>query len=90
MPTIELQLPEETWQRARRSAEASHATVEQWVVAVIERTAADTDQNPMLGLFSHEANLMDAVTEDAMKTREQHTSVSLFSHDHSYPSQNAS
>jgi hypothetical protein len=73
MPTIELQLPEETWQRARRSAEASHATVEEWLVAAIERTAVDLDQNPILGLFSQEPDVVDTVMEDAMTTREQHT-----------------
>lgn len=72
MAKIELELNEKTLQRARRSAEAEHATLEQWLTDAIERTAAPLATNTLLGLFSDASDLMDVVTEDALTAREQH------------------
>lgn len=72
MAKVELELTEETLQRARRSAEADHATLEQWLTDAIERTAAPPAPNSLLGLFSDVPDLMDAVTEDVMAARERH------------------
>lgn len=72
MAKLELDLNEETLQRARRSAEAEHATLEQWLTEAVERTAAPFATNTLLGLFSDAPDLMDALTEDAMTARERH------------------
>ena len=72
MAKVELELTEETLQRARRSAEAEHATLEEWLTDAIERTATPPAPNPLLGLFSDAPDLMDAVTENAMTARERH------------------
>ncbi|MDQ2800581.1 MAG: hypothetical protein M3Y13_13205 [Armatimonadota bacterium] len=72
MAKVELELNEETLQRARRSAEAEHATLEQWLTEAIERTAAPLATNTLLGLFSDAPDVIDAVTEGAMTAREQH------------------
>jgi hypothetical protein len=70
MPTVEL--PEEVWQRAQRSAEASHATLEHWIAEAIERQSqVQSASDPVLGLFSDIPDVMDKVVEDAMTTREQ-------------------
>ena len=70
MAKVELELTEETLRRVRRSAEADHATLEQWLTDAIERTAA-APPDALLGLFSDAPDLMDAVAEDAMRSREQ-------------------
>lgn len=68
MAKVELELKEKTLEAARRSAQAGHITVEQWLTEAIERTAA-TPPDTLLGLFSDAPELMDAVTADAMATR---------------------
>ncbi len=71
MAKVELELNEEILRRALRSAEAEHATLEQWLTDAIERTALPA-ANTLLGLFSDAPDVMDFVSEDAMAAREQH------------------
>ena len=67
---VELEIEERTLETARRSAQAGHATLEQWLTHAIERTAA-APPNTLLGLFSDAPELMDAVIEDTMMSRSQ-------------------
>ena len=67
MQTIELQLDEETLERARRLAEARHDTLESLIVEVIERLAlVDMESDPILGMFADEPEILDQVVESAM------------------------
>ena len=72
MAKVELELDEEILQRARRSAEAERSTLEQWLIGAIERTAAPSAPDALLGLFSDAPDLMDTMTEDSMMARERH------------------
>ena len=72
MAKVELELTEETLRNALRSAENSHATLEKWLSDVIEHSASRATENPILGLFSAEPELMDSVSEQAMTARELH------------------
>lgn len=64
---VELEIEAGTLETARRSAQAGHATLEQWLTHAIERTAAPP--TTLLGLFSDAPELMDAVIEDTMTAR---------------------
>ncbi len=73
MAKIELELTEDTPRGARRSAEASHIALEQWLAEAVRRAAnGPPTGDAMLGLFADAPELMDAVTEGAMRAREQH------------------
>ena len=73
MPKVELQINDETLQRAQRSAQASHVTVEQWLAEAIERTTSVPPPDALLGLFASEPDVVDAVVEDAWTARETHS-----------------
>lgn len=72
MKTLELQLDENTFQRALRLATYYQLTLEELFAQALDKikTPSSTD-DPMLGLFSEEAELIDEIVESAMQTREQ-------------------
>ncbi len=73
MAKIELELSEDTLHDARRSAEASHVALEQWLTEAVRRAARDLpSEDALLGLFADAPELMDAATEEALRAREQH------------------
>ncbi len=72
MAKVELELTEETLRMVKRSAENSHATLENWLTHAIERSAKQATEDQILGLFSQEPELMDSLSEQAMTAREQH------------------
>ena len=72
MEKIDLQLDEQTLERARRLAESRHCTLEELIREAIEQlgvTKAASD--PFLGMLADEPELMDQVTELAMRAREK-------------------
>jgi hypothetical protein len=72
MTTIELQLDEKTLELARRVAELRHSTLEAIIREIIERLAfAAIQDDPVVGMFAQEPELMDQATESAMTARER-------------------
>jgi len=72
MATIELELTEDTLNSARRSAEAGHVALEQWLTKAIQHAALATPaEDSVLGLFADAPELMDSVADEAMRAREQ-------------------
>ena len=72
MTTIELQLDESTLDHARRIAELRHSTLEALLKEIIERLAtAEAMEDPILGMFSAELDLIDQVVNAAMVARER-------------------
>ena len=73
METIELQLDEQTLERARHLAESLHCTLEELIKKIIEQQGVIVaGKDPFLGMFSNEPELVDQVIESAMKAREEH------------------
>jgi hypothetical protein len=73
MGRIELELEEQTLERARRLAEAHRCTVEQLIKEMIEHLGAPTTTDDVfLGMFAQEPELIDQVVESAMRAREEH------------------
>ena len=73
METIQLQLDEQTLERARRLAESRGCTVAELVTELIEQLGAvEATRDVFLGMFAHEPDLMDQVVESAMRAREEH------------------
>ncbi len=71
METIELELDEQTIERARHIAALRHSTLEELIRDVIELlTAAEGSPDPLLGMFAQEAALIDQVLDQAMTARE--------------------
>jgi hypothetical protein len=54
MAKVELELNDATLERARRLAEARHATLDTLVNDVLDQTTALAASDPLLGLFSEE------------------------------------
>lgn len=74
MGRIELELDEQTLERARRLAEARRCTVEQLIKEMIEHLGpAATPDDVFLGMFAQEPELIDRVVESAMQAREEHS-----------------
>jgi hypothetical protein len=74
MERIELELDEQTLERARRLAEARCCTVEQLLKELIEQLeVAPPTVDVFLGLFAQEPELIDQVVESVMQAREQHS-----------------
>jgi hypothetical protein len=74
MKTIQLQLDEQTLERARRIAKIRHRTLEeliQEIISQLDETEAANDS--FLGMFAHEPELVDQVIESVMKAREEHS-----------------
>ncbi len=71
MTIVELHLDEMVLQRARRLAESHGYTLEEVFTLALEQLEAAAVNDPLLGLFSDEPELMDRVLEDAMLARER-------------------
>jgi hypothetical protein len=73
METIELQLDKQTFARILQLAESRHCTLEELIKQMIEQLgAAETTDDPFLGMFADGAELIDQVMEDTMMSREAH------------------
>ena len=73
MERIELELDEQTLERARRLAKARRCTVEQLLKKLIEQLdVVPPTVDVFLGLFAQEPELVDQVVESVMQAREQH------------------
>ena len=71
MTTIELHLDEQTFERVKHIAAGRRASVEALIQDLVQRLVAiETTDDPILGMFSQEPDLMDAVTAAAMTARE--------------------
>ena len=72
MTNVELQLDENTLDRARRIAELRHLTLEELLREIIERMAAsEAAEDPILGMFSAEPELIDGIVSAALAARER-------------------
>ena len=70
METIELQLSPQTVQQAQQIAQARQVSLEQLLRELIEALAQTTrTDDPILGLFADEADLIDEVMETVMLDR---------------------
>jgi hypothetical protein len=73
MKTIELQLDEQTFERAQRLAGARHYTLESFIIKIIEQLAIlETKSDPLLGMFADEPEVMDQIIASVMRSREMH------------------
>lgn len=73
MATIELELDESTLEQARRLAESRQYTLEEFLKELIEQLdTAETTEDPFLGMFRAEPELVDQVVTSAMAGREAH------------------
>jgi hypothetical protein len=73
MERIELELDERTLARARQLAASRHSTIEGLITALIEQldVVAAVD-NPLLGMFAGEPEVIDQAVESSMQAREEH------------------
>jgi hypothetical protein len=73
MKRIELELDEETLERARQLAAARQCSLEELIKDLLKQTEAHKPlQDPYLGMLADEPELIDRVIESAMKAREEH------------------
>ena len=73
LKTIQLQLDEQTLERARRIAKIRHRTLEELIEEIISQLGeAEAANDPFLGMLAHEPELVDQVIESVMKAREEH------------------
>jgi hypothetical protein len=71
--TIELHLEERVLDRVRRLARARHCTIEDVFTDAIERVpVAAAQEDPILGMFKDEPQLVDEMARAAMEARERH------------------
>jgi hypothetical protein len=71
MKTIELELDEQTFERAQQLAGARRDTLERLIAKIIEQLAIlETRTDPLLGMFAQEPELIDQVIESVMTSRE--------------------
>ena len=71
MEKIEVELDEQTLERAKQIAALRHSTLEALIKDIIDLLAiADGTPDPLLGMFAQEADLIDQVMTQAMTTRE--------------------
>jgi hypothetical protein len=76
MKTIKLQLDEQTLERAQRVAKIRHRTLEELIQEIISQLGeAEAANDPFLGMFAHEPELVDQVIESVMKAREEHPRI---------------
>lgn len=74
MGKIELQLDEQTVARARKLAASRHCTLEELIKGIIEQMEmSETADDPFLGMFSDEPELVDQVMVSTMMAREVHS-----------------
>ena len=70
METIELQVDEGTWSKAKQMAEARHCTVEDLIRELINQlTTATTTKDALMGMMADEPDLMDQVLDSALRAR---------------------
>ncbi len=73
MKTIEVQLDEQTFERAQRLAETQSHTLESLIAEIVQHLAAiESKADPLLGMFAAEPEVIDQVIEAAMMDRETH------------------
>ena len=73
MTSIELQLDEQTLERAQHVATRRQSTLEDLLKEIIEFLAGPEPKNdPFLGMFAHDPELIDQVVESALAAREEH------------------
>jgi hypothetical protein len=73
MKTIQLQLDEQTLERAWQIAKIRHRTLEELIQEIIGQLAeAEAANDPFLGMFAHEPEWVDQIVESVMKAREDH------------------
>ena len=71
MTSIKLQLDDKTLELVKHIAARRRATVETLIQDLVQRlVAAEATDDPVLGMFAQEPDLMDAVTTSAMQARE--------------------
>ena len=72
MSRLQIDLDDEVLSRAERLAGERGITIEQLLLELLEQalTPPPIANDPVLGLFCDEPDLMDQVTEDALRTRE--------------------
>jgi hypothetical protein len=71
MTVVKLQLDNKTFERVKHIATRRRVTVETLVQDLVQRlVSAETTDDPLLGMFAQEPDLMDAVTAFAMQARE--------------------
>lgn len=73
MKTIELQLDDDTFARAQQLAKVRRYSLELFIADIIKRLAQVEPQNdPMLGMFAEEPDIIDQVMTEVMAARETH------------------
>ena len=71
METIEVELDEQTLERAKQIAALRNSTLEALIKDIIDLlSVADGTPDPLLGMFAQEADLIDQVAAQAMTARE--------------------
>ncbi len=71
MSTVQLQMDEITWKRAQQVARRQHSTVEVLIKDMINAISTMVDtEDPFLGMFAQEPELIDQIVTSAMQTRE--------------------
>jgi hypothetical protein len=69
--TVKLHLDNQTFERVKDIADRRRATVEGLIQDLVERlVTTQTDEDPFLGMFAQEPDLVDAIVASAMHTRE--------------------
>ena len=67
METIELQLDEQTLERARKLAAARQVSVEELLKEALSRLSVpQAADDPITGMFADEPELLDQIVEEAM------------------------
>lgn len=70
MRRIQLELNEETIERAQRAADEAHCSVGELFTRLLEQVAIQAPgPDPLLGMMADEPELIDRVLESAMKAR---------------------
>lgn len=73
MVKIEIELDDETLDRAKEMAEKNHCTLQELLKVMIEQLAVPPVLNyPLLGGWEDEAELIDEMIEDIMRKRAVH------------------
>ena len=73
MKTIEIQLDEQTFERAQRLAKNWRHTLESLIAEIIQHLAAlGPIADPLLRMFAVESEVIDQIIEPALMAREAH------------------